>query len=245
MRTRAFTVIEVLIACAILIVLSMVLFAALQQTARMWRKSSAKDDAMAQILRCKARLTRDLANSSAQPGRCATTTVGPHLGSGKDGDALTFLSSDNGSGNSQWTLQPDGEAAMASQITWYLVIPASANPYHLTPGPGPPDAAGYEQQHPCKWLMRRVDPVTPGPALDPNWQTWLVQPTAVVATPTREVVADQLLSFRVVPSPAPRWTLELSAVAIADATRQLAVGTVPLGNSTFTLVERFAVPAGN
>ena len=240
-----FTVPELLITCVLFLVLSTILFAALHQVSRVWYRSSSRDDALSQILKAKARLVRDLANSSSSPQLTNTTTVGPSIGNGFDGDALTFLSSDDGSAGGNWTADPStGQATLACQITYYLVVPQATNRYNLTHSAGPADSSGYEQQFPLKWLVRRVDGVTPGPVLNPAWTSWLTRPTAMTNTPAQQVVADQLLQFRVIQR-APLWTVQIAAVAINDAMRQVPLGNIPLSQSSFTLVEQITVSTGN
>lgn len=246
MRTdkRAYTIAEMLIVFFLFGILSTVLLAALRQVSSVWYRSSARDDAIRQVLKARTRLMKDLANSSGLPKQFATATVPAHH-TGFDGDALTFLSSDDGSAGNTWTVDPStGVATYQSQITYYLIIPNAANSYGITASNGPADAAGYEQQDPFKWLVRRVD--KPAPTTIPtNWTDFFAtQPSVASQTAALQVVADQILQFRVLHS-APTWSLQISAVAISDAQRQIAVGRVPLGNSPFTLVEQFAVPANN
>lgn len=243
---KAFTILEVTLACAIFSVLTVVLTLVLRQVSEIWRKTNAKDDAVRQLLRVRSNLLRDLANSSRKAGQFATARVGPNLGSGYDGDALTFLSSDTGQSEFSWNVDTTGSAQIQSQITYYLVIPNAPNPDGAAIGAGPPDPNGYEQQHPFKWLIRRVDP-PPGSVpqvVDPNWTSWLTRPSSTTLGPSQRVIANQLLGFRVLQS-APLWTVELSAVGVTEARRKLALGSVPLASSPYTIVQRFSLEAHN
>ena len=247
-KGRGFTVLELTITCMLFGVLSVVLVASLSQVTGLWRRSSSRDDAVAQILKAKAAITRDLNNASAQSGQFATTHVGPSLpGSGFDGDALTFLSSDNGT--SAWNNSVStGQASMQSEITYYLYIPNAANAYGIvTPADGhAPDSTGYEQQCPCKWLLRRVDLPAAPPMTMLGWSSLLpsTQPTSLASTSQIQVVANQLFQLKVLAS-GPLWTIQLGAVAVADATHKIALGSLPLGQSSYTLVEQFTVPINN
>lgn len=245
-RTGAFAVAELMVTMAIFSVLSLVLMAVLQMVTKIWYRTSARDDAIRQLHQGRARLVMDLANSSQQPDQFAIAKVGPNLGTGFDGDALSILSSDDGSRVPKWNVDPStGRATPAAQITFYLVVPNAVKANSCLAGP--PDPSGYEQQCPYKWLIRRVDPVPappPDPAVPATWTTWLTRPSSLLATPTLQVVADQLLEFRVLSTP-PTWTIRLSAVAVTEATRQLKLGSVPLSQSKFTMVEQFTVPAHN
>lgn len=235
MRRRGFTVLEVLIVCVIFTMLSALLWFALRNVSDLWRQSDSKDDAVRELIRARTSLTRDLRNGSAT--HFATAKVGPNL-TGFDGDAITFLSSDSGASNSSWDLTPAGTAVLPAQVTYYLVVP---NP----PGEvsaGPPDGQGYEQQDPYKWLIRRVDPG--GNVLNTAWNAWLTRPTSTVLGPNQSLISNRLLGFRVI-SDGPKWTLELSAVAIKDARHRSALGATPLRNSTYTLIDRFSVRSQN
>ena len=76
-QLRAFTVAEMLIVLFLFSILSMVLLATLQEVSRIWYRTSARDDAIRQVLKARTRLVRDLANSSQVSGQYATAKVGP------------------------------------------------------------------------------------------------------------------------------------------------------------------------
>ena len=139
---------------------------------------------------------------------------------------------------------------MQSEITYYLYIPNAPNPFGITTAAGPPDSSGYEQQCAFKWLIRRTDtPVIPPTSVLP-WSTLLpgAQPTSLAnvktATTQIQVVANQLFQLKVLHS-SPYWTIQIAAVAVSDATHKIALGKVPLGNSTYSLVQQFTVPINN
>lgn len=241
---RGFTVAELALSTAIFSMLLLVMLAALNQVSRLSLRTSSRDEAVGQLLKARAALLRDLANSSAGAGQFATTTVGPSAGSGVDGHALTFLSSDKGDNSASWSSDPNtGASGMTSQITYYLVIPAVANSYGIVPAAGAADAQGHDQQFPLKWLIRRVDPAG-GTAVDPSWTSWLVRPTGPVNSATRQVISNRLFQFKVL-SKAPVWTLELSAVAVQDARRKVALGSVPLSGSAYVVTQQVSVRAQN
>jgi hypothetical protein len=245
-KKRAFTVVELTLACALFGLVSLLMLTALKDVSDIWRKTGGKDEAMRNILKAKASLQRDLANSGGKPGQWATASVGPNLAPGKDSDALTFLSSDNGASTSNWSVQANGNPGFACQITYYGVIPNLPCPGGIVVAAGPADAQGYEQQHPFKWLIRRVDPAPPAtpPAINPGWNAWLTQPTSYALGPSQKVVCDQLLQFRVIRG-APLWALELRAVSVAEIKRKLSLGSVPLSQGPYTVAQQFSVSSGN
>lgn len=235
---------ELVVAIGIYSVLAVVLYSVLQMVTRAWYRSSARDDALRQLRNAKARLVRDLANSSQRTGQFGVSPVPAHL-SGYDGDALTFLSSDDGTNEPRWSVNATAQCEPAAQITYYLVIPDPS-----LSSAGPADAAGYEQQCPYKWLIRRVDSSLPTPtppndfAVNPAWTSWLTAPTGGSWPAGHEIVAEQMFQFRVLSSP-PLWTVQMSAVAVEDARRQLAVGRVSLVGTKFTVSQQVSVPAQN
>jgi len=240
---KAFTVVELTLACAIFSLMAVVLALALRQVSALWQKSNAKDEAVRNLLKARSSLQRDLANSSGRAGRWAVAPVPAHLGTGRDSDALSFLSSDSGTNNPNWSTDPTGAAALPVQITYYGVIPNVPNPGGAVISAGPADAQGYEQQHPFKWLIRRVDPAGGPPAtLNGGWTSWLTQPTSMALGANQQVVANQLLQLRVIQG-APLWTLELRAVGVSDARRKVALGSIPLSQGPYTLAQRFSVLA--
>ena len=232
MRRKGFTVLEVLIVCMIFAMLSALLWFALRNVSDLWRQSDSKDDAVRELVRARVNLTRDLRNASGS--QFAVAHVGPNLGTGYDGDGLSFLSSDGGAGNHEWSLSADGRAVLTAQVTYYLAVPQDPGEVSA----GPPDSHGYEQQDPYKWLMRRADPG--GAAVNPAWNSWLVRP----APGAQGVLCKRLLGFRVLQN-GPMWTLELSAVALKDARHRGGLGNVPLREGPFTLVDRFSVRSQN
>lgn len=240
---RAFTLVELTLACTIFGLISILMVTAFRDVGDIWRKTGGKDEAMRNILKAKSSLQRDLANSGGKPGQWASANVPAHLPPGKDSDALTFLSSDSGTSTSNWSVQSDGSANFAAQITYYGVIPNRPNPGGNVVSAGPADAQGYEQQHPFKWLIRRVDPVV-GNTINAGWTAWLTQPASYALGGNQKVVCDQLLQLRVVRG-APLWVLELRAVSVAEARRRLALGGVPLSQGPFTVAQQFSVVTGN
>jgi hypothetical protein len=239
---RGFTVMEVVLSTAIFSAILVVLLLAMRNVSGMTMRTHSRDEALAQVMKAKGFLLRDLGNSSARSNHWAQANVGP---APHDGAAVTFLSSGDGSGSGSWSTDPNtGEATLGSQITYYLAIPNVANKYGIAFSAGPGDSQNYEQQYPLKWLVRRVDPPAAGPSVDANWTNWLTRPTGPINTSTRSVAANNLFQFKVLQGP-PVWTFELSAVAIVDARRKLDVGRVPLTGTPYVVVERFSVTANN
>lgn len=241
-RRTGFTVVELMISLSIFALMSMVFLVVLRNVTDLWRKADARDDVIRSLMKARSSLSRDLLNASSRPAQVGVSNVGPHGGPGFDGAAVSFLSSDRGSNESDWTVDGDGHATPQAQITYYLVVPNVPYPNGASVSGGAADSNGYEQQNPYKWLVRRVDPATSG--FNSGWASWLLQPTSVNLPAGQKVVAEYLLGFRVLRT-GPLWSFELSAVALRDARKRLALGTVPLAHSPFTVTERFSVRTNN
>lgn len=239
-RKTGFSTLELMVAMSMFGMFSLLMFYALQGTSKVWQRTSARDRVLRELVRARAQLTRDLMNSSAAPGQFATGKVGPSLGAGFDGDALTVLNCDDGNG--KWTLDANGNAVMQRQVTYALWVPNNVNAKYGFAFSGVADADNYEEACPYKWLVRKVSPAPGGspPAIPATWLTALTRPSNFASS---EVVAT-LLGFRVRSSGA-QWELELKATAVDDARRKLPIGSARLGASPYTLIHRFTVGANN
>jgi hypothetical protein len=247
-RPRGFSLLEVSFAIGFFGLFSLILFYALQNTSKMWQRSSARDAALRQIVRARSYLTRDLMNGSGRPGQSASAHVGPSLGAGWDGDAFTVLSCEDNS--TPWNINSTGGSILTREVTYSLFVPQNVNARYGGSFPGLADAQGYEDACPYKWLVRRVDPapaaVAPSPdaSIPSNWTTTLLtRPASMSPTSTTQVVAT-LHSFRIL-SNGPRWEFELRACAVDEARRKMALGAVALGSSPYVLVQRFALSVHN
>lgn len=245
---KAFSLLEITFAIGFFSLFSMILFFALQSTSKVWQRTSARDAALRQIVRARSFLSRDLMNGSGRPNQSASSHVGPSLGAGWDGDALTLLSCEDNS--TPWNINNTGGSVLTREVTYSLFVPTNVNARYGGTFPGLADAQGYEDACPYKWLVRRTDPVpapvSPNPeaAVPTNWTTTLLsRPSSMSATATSQVVAT-LHSFRIL-SNGPQWEFELRACAVDEARRKLALGSVLLGSSPYVLVQRFSVVVHN
>lgn len=247
-RCKGFSVLELIISISFLALFSMMMFLALQSTTQVWRRTSSRDGALRQLVRARAFLTRDLINGSGRPNQFATAPVGPSLGAGFDGDALTILTC--GDGTTPWNVTTSGTSVLLQEITYSLFVPNNVNTLYGGNFVGLADAQGYEEACPYKWLVRRLDPVpavvppNPESVVPGNWTTaLLLRPTNKTSTSTTQVVST-LLGFRVLTF-GTQWQFELKACAVEDARRKVPIGSAPLGSSQYTLTQRFTVPIHN
>lgn len=235
---------EVLCALGLFALLSLVAAFSLRQMTRIWQRTSARDMALRRILAAEQSLMRDLINSSRGVGRSAWGPAPCGAGAVPTGDALALVVPARD--QSQLVLSSSGVPVADRIVTYYLAVPAQVNAEAGVPQSFAPDSAGYEDQCAFKWLIRKEELVVPPAGLPANWlQGGVVEvPTFLWREPMREVVATQLLQFRVLQGP-PTWELSVTAVAIGDARRNIGLGGVPLSSTPYAIVHRFGVVAKN
>ena len=238
------SVLELLCALALFTALSLISMLALRQVSRIWQRTSARDLAMRELLRAEAALNRDLVNAGKMTPQSAYGAV--HAGAGAvasgGGLALILPSSDQ----EDLTLDGQGQPVLDRLVTYYLAVSTTLGPQTFAA-----DAQGYEDQCPYKWLVRKeraAPAAVPGglPAVPANWLTGseIETPTSFWRQPEKRVVASNLLQFRVIKGP-PTWEITLTAVAIADARRQIALGGVPLSPTKFAITHQVGIIAKN
>lgn len=249
-RRQAASLIELFFAMAILAVLTLISVLCMRQVSKVWHKTSGRDAAMRELMRADAVLQRDLVNSCSGPAQFLTAPVQAGSGTVTTGDALALILADPNQEGLQLT--SSGVAVTNLLATYYLAVSTNvAADTGLSPTFAP-DASGYEDQCAYKWLIRRETaapaPIAPGqpPAVPANWfgPTVIEIPSAAWQEPGRRVVARNLLQFRVLHGP-PLWELSLTAVAVEDARRKLALGSVPLSQTPYALTHRISVLARN
>lgn len=241
---RAFSLVEVLASLTLFSLLSVVCMLALRQVSRIWQRTSARDLAVRELLKAEAVLNRDLVNAGKMPTQSAFGPVQAGSGAISSGDGLALIlpSPDQ----EQLVLDLQGQPVMDRLVTYYLAVSTSLLPQNFAA-----DAQGYEDRCPYKWLVRKekaAPPPAPGglPAVPANWLkgSEIETPTSFWRQPDKRVVASNLLQFRVIKGP-PTWEITLTAVAIADARRQLALGAVALSPTVFAITHQVGIVAKN
>ncbi len=237
MARRGFSLTELMLAFATFVLLMVLATAALQSTSRIWRNTSGRDAAIREVEKARQALERDLEVASVRDQHLWRSEVPGSLSAGGyDGDALNFLSAGDVYAN-------DGSAFWMRNVTYYLVVPDGH-----TGCAGHRDNRSYDDACPHKVLLRQEtdqppasnpgDPLTvetliPVPATYPR-------PVGFPMTPTLRTVAVNLLTFRTTLAVG-AVNVDLRAVAVADASRSLSIGSTPLGTGRFTLQEVFSV----
>ena len=247
-RPRAFTVAEMLVAIVLFGFLATISFVALQEATQVWRKTSSRDQLARSLTKAWSALRRDLESARQSASTLAIAQVPASL-AGADGDAVCFLSPvDQTSGD--MASKADGSPFMMTNIIYYLVVPQNHDLTFGTHCSGAADAAGYDVSCPHKVLMRLTQDNNPtaGPAnsavpasentLWATWTTQLTRPASLgkLTGNARKISAANLLTFRLTTDAAHQLiTVELRAVAIEEAQRHVAVGTVSLGTGAYTV----------
>jgi hypothetical protein len=233
-----------MLALAVFGVLSLISMLSLRTAGKVWQRASARDLALRELLKAQVSLERDLVNGARGLAQSDYRPIYSGSASAYSCDAIALILPSPE--QQQLEMSAQGSAIADRMVTYYLTVPSSSNPNFVA------DADGYDDHCAEKWLVRCEEAAPPAPtqgllpALPGGWLPGSViqQPTGFWKDPARRVVAVQLLQLRVHRGP-PFWEISLSAVALADARRQMAVGSVSLQGSRFTLVQRVAVQVRN
>ena len=240
---RAFSLTEVIVALVLFGLLSALGYLCLRQVVGVQRRSAGRDEALRNLLRAAETLQRDLSNSAHQAQRWAVEPALLGTGSARSSDALALLVSPQNQDGLE--LSSDSKAEYSQIASYYLAVEPGRSASYVA------DAEGYEEQCPWKWLIRKQSdaPAAIFPdtlsAIPAGWLAGqLEQPTILWKEPQRRVVAQNLLQFRVLQGP-PMWEIRLTAVSLDEASRELALGQVPLSQHRTCLTYRVSVLAHN
>ena len=261
---RGFNLVELFVTLAIFGFLMTIAMATLTQSLDVYRKTSGRDNLARAMTKAWSALRKDLSNASLNLGTTLDVqkVPGSLAASAADGDAISFLSpADPVSG--ELMNAPDGSAFYMRQVTYYLVVPANHDILMRQHCVGGADAEGYEEQCPHKVLVRRRDNPKPTPdptkpatidVWNPGWQTLLTRPASLAsANDDYKIVATNLLSFRftrdkltgALDTTNGVLHLDLRAVAVDEAQRNIGVGKTPLGTGPYTIQQLTAVVPRN
>ncbi len=253
MNRRGVTLPEVLVAFALFSILGVILVYAFNRAGHVYRAVSGSTDSQTILARAQASLSRDVKRTEFDSVgvRPASSSLGA-----VDGDVVWFLSAVDPSTRELYRKR-DGTPFWCCNILYYAAVPDNHFAlvgYNCTGGA---DADGYEVQCPHKVLIRKV--IDDGAAFDSNDESTEERPlssaqalglasrpnghdlSAMGAEPgllQATIVAANLLTFRGQLAPAPEWPtevrIELEAVSISTAQRELNLGSVPLANHRLT-----------
>jgi len=249
---RGFTLIELLVSLSAVVALFLVTFAILQNSVQSWRRVSGDQNASAELLKAEGDLRRDLFATSFDALQVAD---GPTTLTGKDGDAVWFLSAvDPATG--RFIRNDDGSPRWQRNILYYSVVPNNLDVEHQGGGI---EEDGYEVSYPYKFLVRKViDSGTPTDPLDPATQeTLLADISSYLERPDGysfpagdsedvSIVARDLLSFRAERIPALLGlNIRLQSANVEEARKLTPIGTASLDTPQHVVERQFSVYAEN
>ncbi|MCA9796235.1 MAG: type II secretion system protein, partial [Candidatus Eremiobacteraeota bacterium] len=239
MRTRGFTLLEVILGTALLGMLMVFLAAILMGSQKVWRQVSGSTESGSQLLKALREVRGEMVLAS--PRQITTVQVPASLGGGPDGDAVWFTSAiDPNTG--EFVRKPNGSPFWQRNVLYYLVVPTNHDNLFGASCAGGVGPDGYDDTCPHKVLIRKE--IDFGPATDTtneaNEETlmtpaeigpYLTRPNGYSVTTfageQAQIKARELLGFRVMLNPLPA-TIEVRGVNLPRANKSLAVGTVSL-----------------
>jgi len=252
LNTRGLTLIELVVTVALFSLVGLLLAASFTGATTIWRSTSASTDSQLALTKPRDDLTRDLQSTSFST---VQVTAGPSSLGYVDGDALWFLSAvDPATG--RFMRKVDGTPFWQRNILYYSVVPNDHTGLFGYTCTGGSDGSGYDVQCPHKVLLRKViDKGSPTDPTDESTEEELLTPGEVTAYLTRpnrfdtssmlgeaglsdvSMPTNSLLLFRCQLAPQPQWPrevrVELGAVSLATAAREVNIGSVPLSNTRF------------
>ncbi len=256
MSRKGFTLVELAVSLALFSILMVVAGTLFVKAVGVWRGSERGDTAKRELTRARVALTRELALTD--PATLARARVPPSLGAGDDGEALWFLSPIDPVSGDMVHLSADAQPFWQRNVLFYLTVPLNHDALFHQSCAGAAGPTGYETACPHKVLIRKVidSGVPTDPADESTLETligdispYLTRPVGYDATGLTEagveevqIVANQLLSFESFPGAVPtELRLDLRAVAIGEAARTLAVGSVSLRDTDLTEIHQVSV----
>ena len=247
-RGTGFTLLEVLVSISVFVIILVVAANAVNQSSFVLMSTNGKDATLKQFYRARRLLLTDLELAHLSTTTFQQTTVPPSQGFGYDGDAIGFLSPVDPN-TLQANYSADGSTFWMRNITYYLIVPANHDQLSLHTCAGVADANGYDDGCPHKVLLRQItDNNNSNPTNPPSIQT-LVSPFGPFSRPTGypsgsgglTTVAINLLTFRCSQLDGGELSVDMRAVSLPDATRNLNIGAMPLTPTSYLIEQKFSV----
>lgn len=255
-RKRGLTLIELAVAVGLFSLLMLVVAALFARTADVWRSINSADTAHRELRKARAALGRDLA--LANPARLSRAPVPSSLGGGPDGEALWFLSPVDPASGQLVHKQDSSQPFWQRNILYYLVVPDDHDATFGMSCIGAPGPNGYEAACPHKVLIRKE--IDSGVATIPSDEAteevlvsdiapYLTRPAGYDLSGMSEpglqearIVAVNLLTFEsAATGVAGEVTVDLRAVAIEEARREISLGTLVVYAGPYTRLGAFSV----
>ena len=259
-QKRAFTILEVIVTCAVFSIAMVVLAYALTASKTLLADTSGSSAASQSMRKVYLELEEDLRSSAF-----AKTAVGQSMaapGTGVSGDVLWFLSSEDPvTGAKVWG--KNGEPLWQRNILYYTAVPTNHSTLYGFNCTGGSNTDGYDVHCPHKVLIRKV--IDSGPTTVPTDEStqetilaagdiasYLTVPTGFKVPITNpgvdeaKVIAPALLTFRAQRAPdavnyPDELRLKLQATALEDLGKSTALGTADLEQARQTETMEFSI----
>ncbi|MBT9582943.1 prepilin-type N-terminal cleavage/methylation domain-containing protein [bacterium] len=243
-----FSLVEVILACALMSILMVVLGEALSQAQNAFRNVTGTSDAADELRKVCQHVRQELIQTSGV--QIGSRDSANSLGS-PDGEAIWFLSNIGSDGNPHF--MSDGSPFWQRNVLYYIVVPGNHLGLFGWNCAGGADPDGYDDRCPHKVLIRKE--IDFGVATDfVNEATvetlmssgdilpYLTQPVGYSCSAMNaeagmrqvRIVGRSLLTFRVSSAAPGSVTLDTRAVSIARARTKVALGTASMVDSPFT-----------
>ncbi len=252
---KGVTLIEMAVVMAVFSVALLVVAALFGEVTDLYREIDSTDAARREMRKARRALEQDLVLAS--PTQLNRAIVPASLASGGDGEAIWFLSAvDPATGD--LVRKTNGSPFWQRNVLYYLVVLSNLGT-GCVGGSGP---TGLDDRCPHKVLIRKVLDIgaptlitdeTSEEILAPDVSSYLTRPdrfdvSSMVGgeVESATIVATGLLTFSSLPAPPPenlanQVLLDLRAVSVEDASREVAVGSASLYNSRFTEILNFSI----
>lgn len=259
------SLIEVMVSVGLFGVVLGVLFFMVQKGLGAWRTIDSQYDAHTQLNRAETFLKRDLKRTRFSEVR-TTTIAGPPAAI--QGDAIWFLSAQDPDPNSDEFIRTPftGQPVWQTNVVYYLRQPSNHDTLFGQSCGGADAGGGYDAGCPHKFLIRlEVDNTAQAPLDDRTNPEQLLNSgqinglclasngydTSNLTTPasviSAQIVANRLLFFRTTvgvpasPGTMPAVRVELKSLQVAEARREITIGSTNLAGSRFTLEREMRV----
>lgn len=240
---------ELMVAMVIGGLIAAVTALSLRNSSKVFTSSSGKDAAMRNLVKVRRALEQELPLASTSPNRMQVGNTPASLGGGADGSYINFLSAINSTTGEMETINDgSGNPWFFENIFYYVSVPQNHDAlygFSCTGG----NEGGFDYNCPHKVLLRGVvdentatapkDSTTEDALLSPI-NPFLVRPVGFPKGIALRSVGVNLLTFQVQRTGA-ELLVDLRAVSLAEARREVPIGTTSFRTGKYTIEHRFSV----
>ena len=250
-KRRAYTLMELMVAMALGGFIALVTTLSFRNAVKVFTSNSGGDAAMRDLVKVRRALEQELPLASVGPNKLhiEKTPASFGGGTGADGDAVNFLSAiDSTTGEMKLINDGSGNPWYFQNIRYFVRVPQDHDTLFGQSCTGG-NEGGYEYNCPHKVMLRGV--ADQNAATSPQDNTTedilvsplsglLGRPTGFPKTAALRTVGANLLTFQVQRNGA-ELLVDLRAVSLADAKREVAVGNYSFRTGKYTIEHRFSI----